>query len=158
MQVCFKELNVPFVNESEMFDCAGYSGTIKFRSWFERNGNLAEILAFVFPSQDIILLTMNFYRKFGDLDKSTICKLFNLQNAVNNSNPTFYWVFYEITSKLEFRTAYYLAESRLNEIQFKSLLRKLIRQGPLYYSYFRRLIDNNESLSKLSHEIQLEAL
>ena len=60
MQACFKELNMPFVNESEMLDSAKYSNAIQFRSCFEKNGDLAEILVFVFPSQNIILLTMNY--------------------------------------------------------------------------------------------------
>ena len=160
MQTCLKGLNVSFMNESEMFNGEGYSNAIKFRSWFEKNGNLAEILAFVFPSQDIIMLTMNYYENIEDLNKSSICHLYNLINEVNNSNPTFYWAFYPGAGKLEFRTAYYVHGSQFSEKQFKSLLKKLLKQGPLYASYFRRLINRNEDPNMLFHEIQikLEAL
>ena len=156
MQGCFKELNVPFINESEMFDCAGFSDAIKFRSWLEKNENLAEVLTFVVPSHDIVQLTMNYYEKFEEFNESTICDLLNLLNAINNSDPTFYWLLCPEADKLEFRTAYYLAGNRLGERQFKSLLEKFLKQGPLYYQYFRRLINHNEDPNKLFYEMQVE--
>jgi hypothetical protein len=156
MEACFKELNVAFVNESEMHNCEGFSNSIKFRSWLGRNDNLAEILAFVFPSHDIVQLTMNYYENIKVFNEATIHNLFNLLNAVNNSDPAFYWLFCPEASKLEFRTAYYLAESRLSKKQFKSLLEKFLKQGPRYYSYFRRLIGHNEDPNILFYEIQVE--
>ena len=59
MQGCFKELDVPFVNESEMHSYDGFSNAINFRSWLEKKGNLAEIVASAYPSHGVIQLTMN---------------------------------------------------------------------------------------------------
>lgn len=156
MQRCFKELNVPFVNESEMLYCEGFSNAINFRSWFEKNGNLAEILAFVVPSHGIIQLTMNYNQNIEDFDESTIRNLFSLLNAINKSDSTFYWLFCSEAAKLEFRTAYYLAGNRLGERQFKSLLGKFLNIGPLYYKYFRRLINYNEDPNVMFYKMQVE--
>ena len=160
IEACFKELNVAFVNESERLNCKGFSDIIRFRSWLGKNNNLAEILAFVFPSHDVVLLTMNYYQNFEDFDESTLRDLLNLLNAVNNSDPTFYWLFCPESSKLEFRTVYHLSKSRFSEKQFKSVLEKFLNQGPLYYSYFKRLIGHNEDPDVLFYEMnsQLEAL
>jgi len=155
MQGCFKELDVPFVNESEMHSYEGFSNAINFRSWLEKNSYLAEIIASVYPSHGVIQLTMNYYENTEDFDESNIRGLFNLLNAINNSNPTFYWLFCSEADKLEFRTAYHFWGSRLSERQFESLLEKFLKQGPLYYSYFRRLVGhNNEDPNRLFNEMQ----
>ena len=160
IEACFKELNVGFVNESERINSKGFSNTIRFRSWLGKNNNLAEILAFVFPSHDIVQLTMNYYQNIEDFNESTLRDLLNLLNAVNNRDPTFYWLFCPEASKLEFRIVYHLSESRFSEKQFKSVLEKFLKQGPLYYSYFKRLIVHNEDPDVLFYEMrsQLEAV
>ena len=101
MQQCFKDLNVRFVSEHEMLDREGFSDAIKFRSWFEKNGNLAEVLAFVIPSQDIVQLSMNYYENTEDFDQSTIGNLLTLINRVNNCIPAFYWLLISGAAKLE---------------------------------------------------------
>ena len=156
MQVYFTELNLKFVNEDEMPAREGFSNAIKFRSWLYKNDNLAEILSFVFPSHEIVQLTMNYYENYDDFDESTMRDLFNLLNAVNNSDPTFYWVLLPRDNKLEFRTAYYLSNSRLSERQFKSVLKRFLEQGPRYYLYIKRLIDKYEDPKKLFNEMQTE--
>jgi len=156
MQGCFTKHNVPFVNEDEMLNRENFSNAIKFRSWLEKNENLAEIIAFVFPSHNIVQLTMNYYESIKDFDISTMCGLYQLLNAINNSDPTFYWLFCSGADKLEFRTAYYLPGNRLSVRQFESLLEKFLNQGPLYFSYIMRLIDHNEDPNNLFHEIQVE--
>ena len=148
MEGCFKELDVKFVNEDEMIDREGFSNAIKFRSWFEKNGNLAEVLAFMIPSHDIVQLTMNYYENIKGIDERIVHDLLYLLNAVNNSNPAFYWLLCPEADKLEFRTAYYLAGNRFSEGQFHSLLEKFSKQGPQYYTYFNRLIDHNEDPNK----------
>jgi predicted S18 family serine protease len=156
MQVCFKDLKVPFVSEDEMLNCEGFTDEIKFRSWMKKNENLAEILAFVFPSHNIVQLTMNYYENIEDFEESTIRDLYNLLNAINNSDPTSYWLLLQKDNKLEFKTAYHLSGSRLSEGQFKSVLKRFLEQGPRYYSYIRRLINNNEDPIKLFFEMQAE--
>ena len=156
MQGCFKELNIPLINESEMLNIEGFSDAIMFRSWFEKNGNLAELLAFVVPSHGIVQLTMNYNQNIEDFDESTIRNLLSLLNAINNSDSTFYLLFCPEAAKLEFRTAYYLAGNQLGEKQFKSLLGKFFNQGPLYYKYFRRLINYSEDPNVMFYEMQVE--
>lgn len=156
MEGCFKELDIQFVNEDEMFDREGFSDAIKFRSWLEKNGNLAEILAFVIPSHNIVQLTMNYYENIEDFDQSTIGDLFNLLNTVINWNPASYWLLNSKAAKLEFRTAYYLPENGFSDGQFKTILARFLLQGPMYYTYFKRLIDHNEDPSKLFYEMQVE--
>ena len=156
MQGCFTELNLKFVNEDEIPAREGLSNAIRFRSWLDKDDNLAEILAFVFPSHEIVLLTMNYYVTIENFDESTMSDLFNLINAVNNSEPAFYCVLMPSANKLEFRTSYYLTRSRLSEGQFKSVLKRFLKQGPRYYQYIRRLIDKNEEPKKLFDEMQTE--
>ena len=156
MQGCFTELNLKFVNEDEIPAREGLSNAIRFRSWLDKDDNLAEILAFVFPSHEIVLLTMNYYVTIENFDESTMRDLFNLLNAFNNSDATFYWVLLPRDNKLEFRTAYYLSGSRLSEGQFKSVLKRFLEQGPRYYQYIRRLIDKNEEPKKLFDEMQTD--
>jgi hypothetical protein len=44
----FKDLKVPFISEGEMLNCKGFTDAIKFRSWLEKNKNLAEIISSVY--------------------------------------------------------------------------------------------------------------
>jgi len=156
MQGCFTELNLKFFNEDEMPARDGLTNAIRFRSWLDKNDNLAEILSFVFPSHEIVLLTMNYYENYDDFDESTMRDLFNLLNAFNNSDATFYWSLWPRDNKLEFRTSYYLSGSRLSEGQFKSVLKRFLEHGPRYYQYIRRLIDKNEEPKKLFDEMKTE--
>lgn len=156
MQGCFTDLNLKFVNEDEMLTSEEFSNAIKFRSWLEKNENLAEILASVFPDHDVVQLTMNYYENYDDFDESIMRDLFNLLNEVNNSDPTFYWSLLPRGNKLEFRTAYYLSGSRLSGRQFTSVLKRFLEQGPRYYLYIRRLIYNNEDPNQLFYEMQTD--
>lgn len=154
MQRCFTDLNLKFFNEDEIPAHEGLTNAIRFRSWLDKNDNLAEIIAFVFPSHEIVLLTMNYYENYDDFDESTMSDLFNLLNAFNNSDATFYWSLWPRDNKMEFRSAYYLSGSRLSEGQFKSVLKRFLEQGPRYYSYIKRLINHNEDPIKLFFEMQ----
>lgn len=156
MQGCFTDLGLKFVNEDEIPAREGFANAIKFRSWLVKNENLAEILAFVFPSHDIVQITMNYYENIEGFSQSTICDLLNLLNAINNLDSTFYWLFCPEADKLEFRTAYYLTGSRLSERQFKSVLKRFLEQGPRYYLYIRRLINHSEDPDVLFNELQVE--
>jgi hypothetical protein len=154
MQGCFKELDIPYINEDEMLNRSGFSNAIKFRSWLTKLGNLAEILAYVMPDHDIVQLSMNYGCNFEDLDEETSRNLFALLNTINNSDPAFYWLYFGEADKLEFRTAYWLSGDRLIEKQFKSVLESFLKRGPLYFTYFKRLIDYNEDPDLLFNEIQ----
>ena len=154
MQGCFKELDIPFINEDEMLNRCGFSNAMRFRSWIAKNENLAEILAYVMPDHDIVQLSMNYVRNFEELNEETSRNLFTMLNAVNNSDPVSYWLYFGEADKLEFRTAYWLSENRLNENQFKSVLNNFLERGPMYFTYFKRLIDNNEDPDLLFNQMQ----
>ena len=51
---------------------------------------------------------------------------------------------------------YLLFEANFNDVQFKSVLKRLLEQGSRYYSYIRRVVDNNEDLDKLFVKMQAE--
>lgn len=156
MQVCFQELDVPFVNESEILNQANCTDTIMFRSWQSTNGHLAEIVTNLFVEPKVVEVSMNYREEFARLNESDFEKLFNLLNAVNDWDAEFYWLLLSRDNKLKFRWANLISEGHFNDVQFKSVLKRFLEKGPRYYSYIRRLIDNNEDSDKLFLEMQTE--
>jgi hypothetical protein len=87
MQACFKELGVPFVNESEILNQVNCTDTIMFRSWLSKNGHLAEVVTSLFIEPNIFEVSMNYREEIDRLNESDLEKLFNLLNAFNNFIP-----------------------------------------------------------------------
>jgi hypothetical protein len=156
MQVCFREIGVPFVNESEILNQANCTDTIMFRSWQSKNDHLAEIVTSLFIGPNVVEVSMNYREEISELNETDLEKLFRLLNAFNNWNAAFYWLLLPRENKLKFRWANLLSDGHFSDIQFKSVVKKFLDQGPQCYSYIRRLIGNNEDPDRLFSKMQAE--
>ncbi|MEJ2246365.1 MAG: hypothetical protein P8Y80_09870 [Acidobacteriota bacterium] len=156
MQACFKEIGVPFVNESEILNQANCTDTIMFRSWQSKNDHLAEIVTSLFIEPNVVEVSINYREEIDRLNESDLEKLFHLLNAFNNWDAAFYWLLLPRDNKLKFRWANLLPARHFSDNQFKSVLKRFLNQGPQHYSYIRRLIYNNEDPDRLFSKMQAE--
>jgi hypothetical protein len=144
MQICFQQLELQFMNETEKFDDPFIANHLSFRSWYKSKNHLSEIMAFVAPEHDIVQLSMNFY---SDAIRMKYPEVLELLNLINMTGAGYYWQIIPDYEKFEFRTAFCITDNLLDMQQFKIILKRMLKIGPVYYSLIHKYL-NSQSKPK----------
>jgi hypothetical protein len=139
MQACFMESNLQIVTESENLNQQRASDHLILRSYVAGVDCLPQILAFLWPSSEVIQFSMLFPE---ELAEAKFIEALAVMNDINLSSAGSYWTAIPGFSKIEFRTAYLISGDQLNKEQFKSVLKKFLDQGLEQYSNLKKLTEN----------------
>ena len=149
VQTCFQDLILPFVNEAEELNGSRCTNYLKFRSWISKDGNLAEILTYIYIDYDIVELSMNFHDESVEVYAGRILEFIN---GINYHIPDSYWVLYSAKNKLQYRTAQMITKETFDKDYFRYVLKEFIENGPDDYGYIRRFMKSDEDLDTVLNE------
>ena len=146
MQICFQQMDLQITKDTEKLDDTFIVNHLSFRSWYKVERHLAEIMAAVVFEHDIVQLSMNFYSE--DI-RPKFPSVLQLLNLINQIRAEFYWQLIPDYELFEFRTAMIITDNSLNTEQFKSVLQRLIKLGPVFYSLIDKFLNSQDKPKKL---------
>ena len=151
MQICFQQMDLQITKDAEKLGDSIIVNHLSFRSWYKVERHLAEIMAVVVFEHDIVQLSMNFYSEDIRLKFPSILKLLNLMNQIR---AEFYWQLIPDYEKFEFRTAMIITDNSLNTDQFKSVLQRMLKLGPVFYPLIDRFLNSHYKPQKLFNKFK----
>jgi hypothetical protein len=153
MQICFKELDLSIMTESEVLNRSDNSNHLWFRSWLVKEKKIAEIVTYLSIDYDLVRLSLHYHGVWEGLIRP---ELFGFINSINELESSHYWIIHPGENNLEYRASYIVSETRFDREQFKSVLKRFSELGPWYFSYIKRLADNKKDPDQLYHQMKLE--
>ena len=151
MQICFQQMDLQITKDTEKLGDSFITDHLEFRSWYKLERHLAEIVAAVVFEQDIVQLSMNFYSEDIRLKFPSVLQLLNLMNQIR---AEFYWQLIPDYEKFEFRTAMIITDNLLNTEQFKTVLQRMVKLGPVFYQLIDRFLNSHYKSQKLFNKFK----
>jgi hypothetical protein len=151
MQICFQQMGLQITKDSEKLGDSFITNHLIFRSWYKFEYHVAEIVAVVVFEHDIVQLSMNFYSEDIRLKFPSVLELLNLMNQIR---AEFYWILIPDYEKFEFRTAMIITDNLLNTEQIKSVLQRLLKLGPVFYSLIDKFLYSRDKPQKLFNKFK----